>query len=494
MSSLLQQVLKIQSPRILVIGDFMLDEIVSGDAERLSPDAPVPVLEVRSVQSRAGGAGNVARCLVAMGATVECLGVIGNDAEGNVLSQLLQSEGIGVEHLLVAEDRPTTVKRSIVGLAQHRHPQKMFRIDHESRKSLLPEQYDALIESLNASLQQCDIVCMEDYGKGVLNSAMCKRVIEHCKDVGIEVLVDPAGIEDYSKYTGATAITPNRTEAEKATGTRLSDADPVEGAIGLAEQLCESLQLHVAILTLDKHGAVLQEKGKDAVHVKTRARSVYDVTGAGDIVLAAIAVGRGGGLSWNECVEFANVAAGLEVEVFGATPIPMPQIHKELLSMQTGLGSKIRCATDLKIELAAAKEIGHTVVLTNGCFDVIHAGHVSYLREAAKLGDVLVVGVNVDAQVKEQKGEGRPMYALEERMAILAELQCVTFVVSFEEPTAQELIRCVHPDLYVKGGDYSPDEINEYALLQELGVELQVLSERPGRSSTKVIKEMKEAT
>ena len=494
MSSLLQQVLKIQSPRILVIGDFMLDEIVSGDAERLSPDAPVPVLEVRSVQSRAGGAGNVARCLVAMGASVECLGVIGNDAEGNVLSQLLQSEGIGVEHLLVAEDRPTTVKRSIVGLAQHRHPQKMFRIDHESRKPLLPEQYDALIESLNASLQQCDIICMEDYGKGVLNSAMCKRVIEHCKDVGIEVLVDPAGIEDYSKYTGATAITPNRTEAEKATGTRLSDADPVEGASGLAEQLCESLQLHVAILTLDKHGAVLQEKGKAAVHVKTRARSVYDVTGAGDIVLAAIAVGRGGGLSWNECVEFANVAAGLEVEVFGATPIPMPQIHKELLSMQTGLGSKIRCATDLKIELAAAKEIGHTVVLTNGCFDVIHAGHVSYLREAAKLGDVLVVGVNVDAQVKEQKGEGRPMYALEERMEILAELQCVTFVVSFEEPTAQELIRCVHPDLYVKGGDYSPDEINEYALLQELGVELQVLSERPGRSSTKVIKELKEAT
>ena len=308
------------------------------------------------------------------------------------------------------------------------------------------------------------------------------------------MLVDPAGIEDYYKYTGATAITPNRTEAEKATGTRLSDADPVEGASGLAEQLCESLQLHVAILTLDKHGAVLQEKGKAAVHVKTRARSVYDVTGAGDIVLAAIAVGRGGGLSWNECVEFANVAAGLEVEVFGATPIPMPQIHKELLSMQTGLGSKIRCATDLKIELAAAKEIGHTVVLTNGCFDVIHAGHVSYLREAAKLGDVLVVGVNVDAQVKEQKGEGRPMYALEERMEILAELQCVTFVVSFEEPTAQELIRCVHPDLYVKGGDYSPDEINEYALLQELGVELQVLSERPGRSSTKVIKELKEAT
>ena len=494
MSSLLHHVLQIQSPSVLVVGDFMLDEIVLGDAERLSPDAPVPVLEARSVQSRAGGAGNVARCLVAMGAKVECLGVVGNDKEGELLKQLLQSEGVGVDDLLAADDRPTTVKRSIVGLAQHRHPQKMFRVDHESKKPLQQQQSEYLIQSLNKHLPHVDLVCIEDYGKGVLCDATCKRVIDDCKDAGIEVIVDPAGIEDYSKYAGATAITPNRTEAEKATGIRLCDEAPIEGAIDLASQLCKQLQLHATVITLDRDGAVLQEQGKQAVHIPTRARSVYDVTGAGDIVLAAIAVGRGGNMSWPECVEFANVAAGLEVEVFGATPIPMAQIQKELLLIQTGCEGKIRTVDDLAIEIAAAKEIMQRVVLTNGCFDVIHAGHVSYLREAAKLGDVLIVGVNTDDQVKMQKGEGRPIYTLEERMEILAELQCVNFVVSFEEPTASDLIQRVLPDLYVKGGDYSPEEINEYRLLQELGVEVQVLSERPGRSSTQVVAEMKETS
>ncbi len=492
MNTLFAQVLRIKTPSILVVGDFMLDEIVSGDAERLSPDAPVPVLEVKSVQSRAGGAGNVARCLVALGAQVECLGVVGKDKEGELLTQLLSSDGIGTANLLQVDDRPTTVKRSIVGLAQHRHPQKMFRVDHESQEPLQSEHAELLLNKLNESLHQFDVVCVEDYGKGVLAESTCIRIIEHCKDAGIEVLVDPAGVEDYSKYSGATAITPNRTEAEKATSKRLDDENPIEGAGELAATLSESLQMHAAIITLDRHGAVLKERGCEAVHVPTRARSVYDVTGAGDIVLAAIAVGRGSGLEWKDCVELANVAAGLEVEVFGATPIPLSLIQKELLHMQSDVEGKVRTSDTLAIEIAAAIELGQRVVLTNGCFDVIHAGHVSYLREAAKLGDILIVGVNSDAQVAEQKGDGRPVYGLEERMEILAELQCVSFVVAFEEPTAIELIRSVHPSLYVKGGDYAPEDVNEYALLTELGIELKVLSERPGRSSTDVVTQLKE--
>ncbi|MBC8310239.1 MAG: bifunctional heptose 7-phosphate kinase/heptose 1-phosphate adenyltransferase [Phycisphaerales bacterium] len=492
MSDLLTKVLQIQRPSILVIGDLMLDETVSGDAERLSPDSPVPVLEVRSVQSRLGGAANVARCLVAMNASVECLGVVGNDKEGELLIQLLASEGIDSSNILRVEDRPTTVKRSIVGLAQHRHPQKMFRVDHESREPLKSEHAEVLISKLNEIINKFDVVCIEDYGKGVVAEAICVRIIEHCKDAGVEVIVDPAGIEDYSKYAGATAITPNRTEAEKATGSRLDDANPLEGAATLATTMCESLHMHAAVVTLDRHGAVLKENGQKAIHVPTRARSVYDVTGAGDIVLAAIAVGRGGRLDWKECVELANVAAGLEVEKFGATPIPMSQIHKELLSMQADCNGKIRSSEDLAIEIAAAKEIGQRVVLTNGCFDVIHAGHVSYLREAAKLGDILIVGVNSDEQVALQKGEGRPIYTADERMDILAELQCVSYIIQFEEPTASELIKSVCPDLYVKGGDYVPEEINEYNLLKELGIEIQLLSERPGRSSTDVVSQLKE--
>ena len=493
MSDLLTQVLRMQSPSILVIGDFMLDEIVSGDAERLSPDAPVPVLEVRGTESRAGGAANVSRCLAAMGARVECFGVVGEDREGELLVQFLQTEGIGTSNIMAVPDRPTTVKRSIVGLAQHRHPQKMFRLDHESTSPLTREQQQLLLEGLTKALHSADVVCIEDYGKGVLGKEMCQTVIKHCNDAGIEAIVDPAGIEEYSKYATATAITPNRTEAEIATGIRLCDENPIDGATTLAQKLCDELQLHAVVVTLDRHGALLQEKNIECVHVPTKARAVYDVTGAGDIVLAAIAMGRASGLSWQQCVEFANVAAGLEVEVFGATPIPMPQIHKELLAMQSEVTGKIRSSDELAIEIAAAKDIGQRVVLTNGCFDVIHAGHVAYLREAAMLGDVLVVGVNCDEQVTLQKGESRPLYKLQERMEILAELQCVSFVVPFSQPTASELIQTLHPDLYVKGGDYSPQEINEYDLLSKLGVELRVLSERPGRSSSDVIAKMKES-
>ena len=493
MKNVLTQVMQMKNPFILVIGDLMLDEIVSGDAERLSPDSPVPVLEVRSVQSQVGGAGNVAKCLSAMGARVECLGVVGQDNEGELLLQLLSDDGIGTSHIVTVNDRPTTVKRSIVGLAQHRHPQKMFRIDHESKEPIQSMYVDQLLSALNQHLPQLDAVCIEDYAKGVLSAKTCKRVIEHCREADVEVLVDPAGLDDYSKYSGATAITPNRSEAEKATGVRLQDDDPVAGAEALAKTLNESLNTHAIIITLDRHGAVLQEKGAPAVHVPTRARSVYDVTGAGDMVLSAIAFGRGGGLDWNACVEFANVSAGLEVEVFGAVPIPMSKIRKELLAIEEGSVEKIRSLTALKIEIDAAREAGKRIVLTNGCFDVIHAGHVSYLREAEKLGDVLIVGVNSDSQVREQKGEGRPIYSLDERMEILAELQCVSFVVSFEEPTAETLVREIQPDLYVKGGDYAPKDIHESALLEELGIDLRVLKERPGRSSTNTISQLKDS-
>ena len=268
---------------------------------------------------------------------------------------------------------------------------------------------------------------------------------------------------------------------------------PVGGAEVLAATLCDSLQVHAVIITIDKYGAVLHERGKTSQHIQTQARSVYDVTGAGDVVLAAIAIGRGGGLDWPDCVEFANIAAGLEVEMFGTAPIPMAQVKKELLSMQSKQLGKIRTSEELAIEVAAARDAGQQIILTNGCFDVIHAGHVAYLREAATLGDLLVVGVNSDEQANLQKGEGRPVYGLAERMEILAELQCVTLVTAFEEPTAEALIRTVQPDVYVKGGDYEPQEINEYALLQELGISLQILSQRPGRSSSEVFERLKSA-
>jgi D-beta-D-heptose 7-phosphate kinase/D-beta-D-heptose 1-phosphate adenosyltransferase len=474
----------------MVVGDFMLDRHVYGAAERLSPDAPVPVLRHSHNEDRPGGAANVALCLRALKGRVLCFGVVGPDTEGRSVRDALAAEGCDVEGLMEDAARPTTIKQSIIGLAQHRHPQKMFRVDVESRDAIDEAVCDALLSRIEAELAGVDIVCLEDYEKGVCCDDLCRRLIELCRARGRPIIVDPAAIEDYGKYRGATAITPNRSEAELATGLDTPiDASQIHNA-GLAAKLGRELDLEAVVLTLDKHGALLEERGGDPVLVPTVARSVYDVTGAGDIVLAALAAGRANRLTWPEAVRFANAAAGLEVEVFGARPIPFANVLREILRQSRPLDGKVRTLQELLIEIAVHREAGQSIVFTNGCFDVIHAGHVAYLREARRLGDVLIVAVNSDDQVRAQKGKGRPIYAIGDRLDILSELQCIDYLIVFEEATAHDLLRAIRPDIYVKGGDYRPEEINEYDVTQELGLDLRILAPRPGLGSTQVIERL----
>lgn len=475
----------------MVIGDFMLDQHLYGAAERLSPDAPVPVLHASRSEDRPGGAANVALCLRALKGTVHCFGVVGADAEGRALRVALEAEGCGTEGLIDDPSRPTTIKRSFVGLAQHRHPQKMFRVDVESREPIGPDLCAGLLERIARVLPDVDVICLEDYDKGVCSPELCRGVIELGRAAGKPVLVDPAAIDDYTKYMGATAITPNRSEAELATGLDTPlDASEIHNA-GLATKLCRELDIDAVVLTLDRHGALLEERGGQAQLVPTIARSVYDVTGAGDVVLASLAAARANDLSWLESVQFANAAAGLEVEVFGTQPIPFSRVQREILARERSLDGKIRTLEELLVEIAVHREAGQRIVFTNGCFDVIHAGHVTYLREAKRQGDVLVVAVNDDAQVRTQKGPERPIYPLADRLDILSELQCVDYITSFAEPTVRELLHALRPEVFVKGGDYRPEEINEYATVQELGLELRILAERPGLGSTGVIERMR---
>jgi D-beta-D-heptose 7-phosphate kinase/D-beta-D-heptose 1-phosphate adenosyltransferase len=490
MPTLLRKLAAYRPFNALVVGDFMLDRHLYGAAERLSPDAPVPVLHHSHNEDRPGGAANVALALRALLGEVICFGVVGADAEGRTVREALAAQGCDVDGLIEDHSRPTTIKQSIIGLAQHRHPQKMFRVDVESRDAIDESVCEALLARLGAKLAETDIVCLEDYDKGVGSKAMCRRLIELCRAKGKPIIVDPAAIEDYGKYRGATAITPNRSEAELATGLDSPiDASQIHNA-GLAAKLGLDLDLDAVILTLDRHGALLEERGGDPVLVPTVARSVYDVTGAGDVVLAALAAGRANGLTWHEAVRFANAAAGLEVEVFGARPIPFAAVQREILRQARPLDGKVRALDELLIEVAVHRQAGQTIVFTNGCFDVIHAGHVAYLREAKKLGDVLIVAVNADEQVRAQKGEGRPVYALNDRLDILSELRCVDYVIAFEEPTAHDLLRALRPDIYVKGGDYRPEEINEYDVIQELDLGLRILAHRPGLGSTEVIQRL----
>jgi D-beta-D-heptose 7-phosphate kinase/D-beta-D-heptose 1-phosphate adenosyltransferase len=351
--------------------------------------------------------------------------------------------------MIVDPTRPTTIKRSMIGLAQHRHPQKMFRVDIESTDDVDDRSRAELLRRIDARLASVDVVCLEDYNKGVCSPALCRELIDRCRAADKPVLVDPAAIEDYEKYRGATAITPNRSEAELATGHDTPiDASDLHN-LDLAAQLLDRLDLEVVVLTLDRHGALLQERGCDPQHVPTMARNVYDVSGAGDMVLAALAAAVANGQPWLDAVTLANVAAGLEVEVFGAQPIPFEQVHREVLRHQRTLEGKQRSLDDLLVELAVHREAGQRIVLTNGCFDVLHPGHVAYLREARTLGDVLVVGVNADEQVRRLKGEGRPIHPAAGRVEILSEMECVDYVVVFEEPTAHDLLRSIRPHLYV---------------------------------------------
>lgn len=487
--SLLRRLDAFSTFRALVVGDFMLDQTLAGAADRLSPDAPVPVIAAveSEMRSQPGGAAGVAAALRALHAEVRCAGVRGRDGAGELLVQQLEQAGCDASLILADPTRPTTVKRSIVGLAQHRHPQKMFRLDFESKAPLPSAIVDALLEGIERQIGEVDVVCLEDYDKGVCTPELCARLARLCRDAGTPLLVDPAAIRDYARYRGATAITPNRTEAELATGMALKrDFDPADSAV-LSKRLLEALDLEAVILTLDRHGALLHERHAAPLHVPTVARAVYDVTGAGDVVLAALACAIAQRTPWPEAVAFANAAAGLEVEVFGAQPIPLAQIRRSVFELARGHTGKIRSLEEASLECALWRDAGRRVVLTNGCFDVLHAGHIASLRGARAMGDVLVVGVNQDEQVRRMKGAGRPINTLDDRMEVLEALECVDLVVPFGEPTADELVQRLRPSVYAKGGDYRVEEINEWPLLRKLGIEVRLVPARPGLSTTAIV-------
>jgi D-beta-D-heptose 7-phosphate kinase/D-beta-D-heptose 1-phosphate adenosyltransferase len=492
MSTLIEKLASWEPFTALVVGDFMLDQSVYGAAERLSPDAPVPVLQASRFENSAGGASNLALCLRELKADVVCFGVVGADSEAEALREALIQAGCDAESLLEDPQRPTTIKRSMIGLAQHRHPQKMFRLDLELRDDLPEALVKRLLERVSDVIDRADVVCLEDYDKGVCCPELCSRLIKLCRDRGKPILVDPAAITDYSKYRGATVITPNRSEAELATGLDTPlEASEIHNA-GLATKLLNDLDLEAVVLTLDRHGALLEQRGLDPVIVPTEVRSVYDVSGAGDMVLAALAGAVANGIDWLDAVRLANAAAGLEVEVFGAQAIPLVRVQREVLARSQRLGGKIRALDALLVELGVHRTAGHRIVFTNGCFDVLHAGHVAYLAEAKQLGDVLVVAINTDEQVRIQKGEGRPIFSEPDRAEVLSALECVDYVTVFGEPTPHEILDRVKPDVLVKGGDYAPSEVVGREIVEAYGGDVRVLAHRPGLSSSQIVQKLAE--
>ncbi|MBI1374961.1 MAG: adenylyltransferase/cytidyltransferase family protein [Phycisphaera sp.] len=494
MNKLIEIIDRWQTKRIVVVGDFMLDHMVYGNAERLSPDAPVPVLSVEREDFIPGGASNVCMDLVALKCEVTCLGVVGSDTSANKLMSRLSKAGCDTNGLITADDRPTTVKRSYVGLAQHRHPQKMFRADFEKRGPIDESTRRCLIDVAAELLEGAAVLCIEDYNKGVITAELCAELIELAKHHGVEVLVDPAAIDDYTKYRGVTAITPNRTEAELATGLPTHTQAKLDT---VAEQLMNDLDLDVVVLTLDKQGALLRERDGKSVAVPTLARSVYDVTGAGDMVLAMLAAARANGASWRDAVELANAAAGLEVERFGCVPIPLEDVHFALLQQHHAELGKVRKLDQLLPELAAYRKQGRRVAFTNGCFDILHAGHVELLRGARAQGDLLVLAVNSDLSIQALKGPKRPICPEADRLRVLSALESVDYLITFgtgeggEADTPIPLLRAIQPDVLVKGGTYSHDEVVGWEVVEAYGGRVVTIPPVEGLSTTNIVEKIK---
>jgi D-beta-D-heptose 7-phosphate kinase / D-beta-D-heptose 1-phosphate adenosyltransferase len=483
-----------RSPRIVVVGDFMLDHYVYGNAERLSPDAPVPVLAVEREEFKPGGSANVCLDLRALRCGVTCLGVVGKDAAAGPLRAALRKAGCDVSGLIPVGDRPTTVKQNFVGLAQHRHPQKMFRVDSEKRLPIPAAAAAELLRRAERALRGAAALCLEDYNKGVLMGDLCPRLVQLARRMGVPVLVDPAAITDYSKYRGVTCITPNRTEAALATGMdpRTTDPKKLNATLhAMARKLLRDLSLEAVVLTLDKQGALLLERGGKPVLVPTVARQVYDVTGAGDMVLAMLAGARSNGADWRMAVELANTAAGLEVERFGVVPIALEEVMLSLLQLRRDRLGKVRTLDRLLPELAAHRAQGRRIVFTNGCFDLLHAGHVVFLREARRQGDLLVVGLNSDKSIRRIKGPPRPVNQEEDRLLVLSELASVDYLVVFDGDTPLPLIRAIKPQVLVKGADYRRADVVGGDVVEKQGGKVVLVKLVEGRSTASIIRKVR---
>ncbi|MAG16492.1 MAG: D-glycero-beta-D-manno-heptose 1-phosphate adenylyltransferase [Phycisphaerae bacterium] len=480
-----------QPCKIVVVGDFMLDRYVYGNADRLSPDAPVPVLTVEDRRHNAGGAASVCLNLRALNCKVTAMGVVGRDDAGRELKTALKTAGCDTTGMITATDRPTTVKENFVGLAQHRHPQKMFRVDDEVSAPVPPATRAKLLAKVRQALRGAGALCLEDYNKGVLGDTLCRKLIAMARAMRVPVFVDPAAIEDYGKYRGATCITPNRTEASTATGMS-TNRTAIAPLRDMAGALLRDLHVDAVVLTLDKQGAMLARKRCPPVIVPTQARAVYDVTGAGDMVLAMIAAARVRGATYEQATALANVAAGLEVERFGVVPIELGQVLLALLDRRGEALGKLRTVDQLLPELTAHRRIdeqGNTkhVVFTNGCFDILHAGHVRFLRQARQQGDLLVVAINSDRSIRRIKGADRPINRLADRIMVLSELESVDYVVVFDEDTPMRLLRAIRPDVLVKGAPYTRKTVIGADLVESYGGRVYLARHIKGKSTTNII-------
>jgi D-beta-D-heptose 7-phosphate kinase/D-beta-D-heptose 1-phosphate adenosyltransferase len=460
--------------RVLVAGDAMLDEYWFGDTARISPEAPVPVVRTRAAEQRPGGAANVALNIAALGAHSVLAAIVGSDDRGQLLTRLLEQRGVRCE-LVRSPTLPTIHKLRV--LARN---QQLIRVDAEQSLEPCAAELGALFAKLT---RNADAVILSDYGKGTLSRVT--ELVAVCRGARVPVLIDPKGT-DFKRYRGAHALTPNRGEFEAVVGACTDEAE----VLRRGQALCADLDLELLLVTRGEQGMTLFQRGAEPVTLPTQAREVFDVTGAGDTVIALLAAGLAAGLDAPSAAALANLGAGVVVGKIGVATVSRSELQHALHTQGSG-GRGLVELPELLALVAEAKARGERVVFTNGCFDILHAGHVSYLEEAKSCGERLIVAVNDDASVTRLKGAGRPITPLADRMAVLAGLAAVDWVVPFREDTPADLIAQVLPDVLVKGGDYRVDQIAGADTVQRNGGTVRVLGFKPGRSTTALIDALK---
>lgn len=467
---------KIKEETILVFGDYMVDKYIDGNVSRISPEAPIPVVEVNNKLLRLGGAGNVVNNIIALGAKVRVIGCVGDDEDGNFFVNNLNDARVDTNFLKKYKDRKTIVKTRIVS-----RNQQFLRLDEEKIKEV-PEEYKSfIISNLEKVFSGIDSFVISDYGKGSVSKDIAQIMIKYANKNDIPIIVDPKGT-DYSKYNSATIITPNTKELEILSNDKLDSEDSIFKA-GI--EICDSIQLKYLALTRSEKGISLFESSKGSkIDYPTFAKDVIDVTGAGDTVVAIFAILLPLAFDIGEICQMANSAASVVVSKFGASTVSL----NELLSNIYNTGDfKLVSKETAKYIIDDLKEKGKQIVFTNGCFDLLHVGHVSSFKKAKSLGDVLIVAINSDDSIKQNKGDSRPIIDQNDRIEMISELECVDYVILMEDKTPINLINYLRPDISIKGDDWESKYVPEKEIIEGYGGQLEFISLREGKSTTKII-------
>jgi D-beta-D-heptose 7-phosphate kinase/D-beta-D-heptose 1-phosphate adenosyltransferase len=468
-------------PRIMVVGDLILDEYIWGSVNRISPEAPVPILDTKSENLTLGGAANVAHNLIALGCEVNLVGAIGRDEKGDKLLAIVEEKSILSNGIFRFVHRPTTSKIRIIA-----HNQQILRIDKEDKRPITEETENKIIKFINKMIPDMDIVICSDYSKGILTEKVFNAIIHRAKNSKKRVLVDPKN-SNFEYYKGATILTPNQFEVEKAVPIKIQDKIDLDRA---AEYLLNLTHAEALLITRGKDGMTLYPTKEKPIDIPTQAKEVFDVTGAGDTVVSVLAMALAIGFNYQDSAWLSNMAASIVVGKIGTAVVTVAEINEYLHEEMLNTSKSVLSLEELIKIVSLAKSIGKTVVFTNGCFDLIHGGHIEFLQKAKEKGDILVLGLNSDKSVTALKGVGRPIKTEKERANIISALKYVDYITIFDEETPEEIIRVVRPDILVKGDDYDINKIVGRDIVEGYGAKVELIPIVKGLSTTNIVEKI----